>query len=180
MSTLQRPPMTVAHDAPAATAQRVEQNLWLPPARLRRYEWNKVIGGLLACTIFAGWLVLQWSNPVMRLVSLLLITVTAWVVVSSIRDDRRHSHGRQIALTHDILSITMPDATTPVRLADVALAQWRDDDQPGLWFYGTDNRVLAHLDTDFLADQEQARRFLRWARQLTPLPFDVRWPHTAA
>ncbi len=169
------------------TSSNPEHNLWLPPTRLRRYQLNKAIGGALVTAIFVGWLILQWSNPVMRVLACVLIATTAWVVIASIIDDRARARGRQIAINATTLRVTTPDApdnpdapnvSLDIRLADITQAHWREDDQPGLWLFGRDDRVLAHLDTNFLADQAETRAFLGWARQHADLPFEVRWPQT--
>jgi len=152
--------------------------MWLPPNLMHRYQWNKVIGGLLVSVIFIGWLILQGSNPAMRILAITLIVVTCWVVIRSMLDDTRRNRGRQITLADGVMRITTPDGTSPIRLADVALAQWCQNDPPGLWFYDQQHQPLAHLDTVFLADQTQARNFLGWARQHADLPFEVRWPKT--
>ena len=180
-------------DAPAPTsssvlAQRQDgldplhvtgpQAVWMPPDQMRRYQWNKVIGGLLVSVIFIGWLTLQWSNPAMRTLAITLIAVTGWVVIRSMLDDVRRGRGRQITITDGVLHVTSPTGASQFRLADVALAQWRQDNQPGLWFYDQHRQPLAHLDTVFLDDQVQARNFLGWARQHADLPFEVRWPKT--
>jgi len=153
-----------------------EQNLWLPPHRLRRYQWAKMIGGLLLTGIFAGWMVLQGSNTVMRLVAGLLIGTTVWVVIKSMVDDRRRGRGRQIEIINGRLLVTTPSRVTQTNLDDVADAQWRNDNRPGLWLYNRNGQILAHLDRDFLIDQAEARSFLGWARKRVNMPFGVRWP----
>lgn len=167
---------------PDAAAQRLvdESCLWLPPHRIARYQWSKVIGGLVVCLIFSGWLVLQWSNPVMRWLAGGLIAVTVWVVGASIAADLRRGRGRQVAIVGGQVIVTTPGGTTSTCLAHVADAQWRDQNQPGLWLFDAQGQVLARLDTDLLADQAEARSFLRWARQRADLPFQVRWPDTSA
>ena len=126
--------------------------------------------------IFLGWLVLQWSNFVMRTVAIGLISTTLWVLIQSIRDDRRRSHGRQIQIVGETLSITQAGTVTTIPLAQVAKARWQDEPTPGLFFHDDQGQSLAHLDSDFLANQAEARCFLGWLRKHANLSFKVRWP----
>ena len=167
--------------APAQGATRSghgndESNLWLPPRRMRQYQWMKALGGLLIGMLFLGWLVLQGSNPVMRTMTAGLICVTLWVVVRSITDDQRRNRGRQIEVAHGELRITSPQRVVNVLLSQVAVAKWCDDPESGLTFYDRCGCSIAHLDSEFLIDQAEARCFLRWARQQAQLPFNVQWP----
>jgi len=163
---------------PASTND--ENNLWLPPRRMRQYQWMKVVGGLLIVMIFIGWLILQGSDPVIRTMTIGLIFVTLWVVVRSITDDQKRNRGRQIEISNHQLTVTLPHGTTTFSFSQVVDALWKDDWQddacPGLTFYNGDGQSLVHLDNDFLADQAEARRFLHWIREHTNLPFKVRWP----
>jgi len=152
--------------------------VWLSPERLRQYQWNKAIGGLLISMIFAGWLVLQWSNPVMRLLAATLIAMTLWIVTHSILEDLKRHRGRRIAIADGVLSITTPEGHTEVRLAEVSHAQWQDDPQPSLGFYNHRQQKMAGLDEAFLSDQAEARAFLEWARNQADLSFQVCWPDT--
>lgn len=163
-------------EATRPTHSTDESKLWLPPRQIRRYQRNKIIGGLIITVIFAGWLVLQWSNVVMRLVALGLIATTLWVVIESILDDLRRGHGRQIEIVGGRLLITDADKVTTVSFADVAAATWHDESMPGLYLYDGQGQTLAHLDSHFLADQAEARCFLGWSRQRAQLPFKVQWP----
>lgn len=155
-----------------------EDDLWLPPRRLRRYQWNKVVGGCLMSMIFVGWLLLQWSNPTMRLVAGGLICVTGWVLIQSITNDCRRDRGRQVKIADGELMVTAPHGMTQIRLDQVAQARWDEDSHPGLWLYDTNGRTLIHIDAHFLPDQAEARSFLGWARKHADLPFDVHWPVT--
>lgn len=166
-------PLTVA--SPGSPHTGDESNLWLPPRQMRRYQRNKVIGALLMMAIFSGWLILQWSNFVMRIVAGSLITMTLWVLIQSILEDLRRGRGRQIQIIDEQLCITNPDGVTTVELGHVADARW-DDETPGLSFYDGHGQTLACLDCDFLADEAEARCFLGWARKHAHLPFKVRWP----
>lgn len=162
--------------SPPGAVHSDERNLWMPPRQMRRYQLHKAMGGLLILSIFMGWLVLMWSNPLMRVMVIVLIGLTLWVVVGSLFDDLRRSQGRQIEIINRQLTVTQPDGVTHVRLSDVAEAQWYDDEEPGLRFRNRTGELLVHLDTDFLTDQAEARSFLHWARQRTDLPFKVKWP----
>ncbi len=153
-----------------------EKDLWLPPRQMRRYQRNKIIVGLLVSAIFVGWLTLQWSSPIMRLVSAGLVAVTLWTMIQSTANDRRRTNGRQVKVSDGQWVVTTPDQVVQLRLADVAMARWRDDDDPGLWLYDAAGQLLVHLDTDFLADQAEARNFLGWVRRQSEIPFDVEWP----
>jgi hypothetical protein len=163
-------------DAHAPVAD--DGDLWMPPDRMWRYQLAKAVGGLLVATIFVGWLIIQWSNPVMRVGCIVLIAVTVWVVYASIREDIVRGRGRQLRLASDRMTIVAPDGQRVVRLSDIHYAQWREDTEEtaGLWFYDEQDRMLAHLDTAYLGDQSETRAFLNWARQRTRMDFDVRWP----
>lgn len=163
---------------PPAAPVANEGDMWMPPGRMWRYQLAKAVGGLLVAAIFAGWLLIQWSNPVMRILCMVLIAITAWVVYASIRQDIVRGRGRQLQLTADRMTIVGPDAQQVLRLNDIGYARWREDTQEsaGLWFYDREDRTLAHLNTAYLGDQSEARAFLNWARQRAPMGFDVRWP----
>ncbi len=157
-----------------------QAHLWLPPSRMARYQWNKVIGAAVMMIIFAGWMMIQWSNPVMRAASVGLVVVTGWVLWRSVATDRRRVRGRQLAVSDDALYITAPGSEARVALADIAAAWWRDPfcepaDRAGLWLYDASVRPLAHLDCTFLADQAEARAFLGWARRRADVHFRVDW-----
>ena len=164
--------------APVISHATTETQFWLPPRKMLQYTRVRIIGGLLFGTIFAGWMVLQWSNPVMRFIAGGLILITAWVTVASVLTDRRRARGRQIAVEPGALDIVTPTEHKRVHLADVHHAAWREDSKTdsGLWLYDRAGNVLAHLDTAFLTDQAEARSFLGWARRHTDLPFKVQWP----
>ena len=155
-----------------------EKNLWLPPRRMLRYQWSKAVGGLLMGAIFAGWLVIQWSNPAMRWLAIALLVITAWVVIASCIADRVRAYGRQLAIDGADLLFATPDEEKRIAMDSIAYAQWREDElaTAGLWLFDRQGGVLAHLDLRFLGDQDEARTFLHWARQRADLPFEVRWP----
>ncbi len=171
---------------PHASAQLVttacdEHDLWLPPRRMLRYQIAKFLGALVVAGIFVGWLVIQWSNPVMRVLTLMLLALTVWVTLASILGDFFHGRGRQLALRQGQLTLRVGPLNTVLPLSRIALARWREDDYhtAGLWLLDRDEKPLAHLDLDFLADQDEARAFLRWARQRAELNFPVHWPDAA-
>lgn len=161
---------------PAAAGD--ESRLWMPPRRLWKYQGAKIVGTTVIAAIFVGWLTIQWSSPAMRVLAGALLAMTLWVLIVSIRDDLIRSRGRQIFLHAGVLEIIAPQAAHSLPLHEIAWAQWREDDADaaGLWLFGRSGQPLAHLDTAFLADQSEARAFLRWARQRASLDFEVRWP----
>lgn len=160
------------------SATSTERNLWLPPRRMARYQWAKVVGGLLFAVIFAGWMLIQWSSVAMRVATAGLLTLTAWVTAASIVNDLRRTRGRQVAIASGRLVITTPTGQCDIALTDVAEARWRDDPptESGLSFHDAAGRCLARLDPAFLESQAEARAFLRWARERADLPFRVVWP----
>ena len=181
---------------PAPTANN-ERHLWLPPTRLRQYVRARLLGAIGMAAIFTFWLVLQWSNPAMRYASMALIGVTAWITWVSIAGDVRRSRSRQVEVVCDLaacglarddanshetksLHITSPTGDARFHIADVKDAQWREDTDAaaGLWLYDVSGKSLAHLDLNYIGDQDEARLFLRWPRQRADLTFDVRWPAT--
>jgi hypothetical protein len=153
-------------------------HLWMPPGRMQQYHLARAIGGTLAAVIFVGWLLIQWSNPVMRLFACALVVMTAWITVQAIAADIRRSRGRQISLSGGVMTVTTQADQNCVALADVVLAQWHDEpaEKIGLWLIDDQDNVLAHLDERFLADQAEGRAFLQWARAHDRLDFPVRWP----
>ena len=157
-----------------------ERNLWLPPRRMRRYQLAKAVGGLLFAMIFVGWMVIQWSNVLMRNVAGILVALTAWVTIRSIVVDIDRSRGRQLAIEPDRLIIIRPNEEQSIELSDVAKAVWQNEPEPAMTLYGHDGSTLAQLDRAFLADESEARTFLGWARRQTDLPFDVDWPRSDA
>lgn len=157
-----------------------ERNLWMPPHRMARYQWVKIGGGLLMIAIFLGWLVIQWSNPPMRWFAMALLGITAWVVIISCVNDRTRSHGRQLAIKGHSLVVTLLNEPFSIPVDTIAYAQWREDDfeTAGLWLFDAQDRQLAHLDLNFIGDQNEARSFLQWARDRVNFSFEVHWPAT--
>ena len=161
---------------------------------MRRYQWSKALGGLVFAGIFAGWMVLEWSSPMMRVIAGVLMVVTLWVTTASVLIDAARSRGRQLTLSAGRLDITTPGApATPrapgtpatsesVTLADVAYARWRDGmsdvdgGAAGLVFFDHNDRPLARLDNVFLRDEAEARAFVGWLREHAEIIFEVRWP----
>ena len=153
-----------------------EDTLWLPARRIRRYQWYKALGGLLMAGVFAGWLVIQWSNPAMRVVCGGLLVVTTWVVAASIIEDWRRGQGRQVCIERGKMRVTVPDGVTEFSIKHVAQVVWDDGPDGGLHFCDKDRRTLATLDAQFVADRCEARAFLAWARQRADMRFQARWP----
>jgi hypothetical protein len=145
---------------------------------MRRYQLAKLVGGALILIIFAGWLVLQWSNLAMRVFAIVLMLVTLYVMCVSILGDRVRSRGRQIAIEHGTLRVTTPEATAAVLLSEIALAEWREEpvEQAGLHLLDPRGRGLAHIDTALLADEAEARAFLGWLRDRAGVTLKTRWP----
>ena len=170
-----------AHGGESRDTGRVtpsERDLWMPLAKLYRYQGFKLIGSLMMSGIFLGWLVLQGSNPVMWWLCVGLIAVTLWVVLTSMVHDARRARDRQVWVIDAVMGVTTPRGAVQICLDEVAWAQWRDEVDPGLWLYNREGQPLMHLDLDCLADQAEARMFLNWARQRTDLSFKVYWPTT--
>lgn len=161
---------------PTAPADAPRRVVWLPADRLRRYEWAKVVGAVFFVAIFSGWLFIQWSNPVMRVVASALLVLTATLTVGSIVGDLRRSRGREVAVVGDELELITPSGVTRVPLAAVRAIRWREDESPGLFFLGVGDKPLVVLDLDFLQDQSEARTFMGWLRQHSLARPDVQWP----
>jgi hypothetical protein len=158
-----------------------ESSLWMPPRRMRQYHLVKSAGAVLFTGIFAGWLVLQWSNPVMRGFIALLVLVTGWITVSSIVADIRRGRGRQVGVQGRSLQVTGPGLALSLPLTQIATGQWRDEwqDDAGLSLLDAQGRRLVLLDGHYLANQTEARAFLNWLRRQTQVHFPVQWPPTA-
>lgn len=151
--------------------------IYQPPHLLARYHRAKMIGSALFAVIFAGWLWLQWSNPWMRIGILALMVLTGWFTAWSILADLRRHRGRQVELAGEGLLITSPEGTCWIQLDEVSHAHWSDEG--GLTFLRADGQPLGTMDLMFLADEEEARRFLGWLRQRKNIPWKVRWPSRA-
>jgi hypothetical protein len=145
---------------------------------MRRYQLAKAIGGALVLLIFVGWLVLQWSNLLMRLFAVALILITVYVVTISLLTDRRRAAGRQLAIEHGSLRITTPGEIRALLLSEIALAEWRDEpaDEAGLRLLDRHGRELARIDFALLADESEARTFLGWLRDRAGVTLKARWP----
>lgn len=160
-----------------ATAQpATESALWLPPGRMKQYAIARVVGGVLFATIFAGWMVIQWSNVTMRVAAGGLIVLTAWVTASSIMTDAKRMRGRQVAWGDSAIIVSTPAGETRVRMSEIARAVWRRNSEAfGMMFYDHRGAVLVRLDESFLSDESEARVFLRWLRTKTRTDFEVTW-----
>lgn len=150
-----------------------EINLWMPPTRLREYQRAKFVGAILFTFIFGGWLVIQWSNSVMRYAMIGLIVVTQWTTLQSVLTDRRRSRGCQVVIYDGVIEVVVDGRRERVSVTDIARAEWR---LAGMSFFSQDGRLLLNLNEDILADEDEARAFLGWARKRTDLPFTIHWP----
>ncbi len=150
--------------------------LWMPPSRIRRYQYIKIAAGVGIIAVFAGWMVNMQGRPAMWWLSAALILATLWTVGRSLLLDFRR-RGRQLAVAEEGLVLSGPDGTRQVRFADVTEARWRNDREQdvGLWLYGADGRVIAHLDQGLLADEAEARAFVRWIRAHRSFDFNIEW-----
>jgi len=155
-----------------------ETHLWLPPGRLRLYAWARVIGALLFVIIFSGWILIRWSNPAMGYFAGILVLITLMVTTRSLLIDRRRAKGRQIILGAGLMIIRTHDCWVEVKLDDISHARWMESHPSvsGLWLFNRIGESIAHVDREFLADQSEARAFLRWFRCRTSRSFKVQWP----
>ena len=158
-----------------------DNDLWLPPRGLRRYAGFQMFGGLLLCAIFVGWIVQGRSHLAVRAVWGTLAAATVWTVARTVARDRRRQRGRQLAARAEGLAITSPERVLFLPWSDIARGRWQSGPTAaaGLWLYDERGDVLARLDPAFLADEAEARAFLRWARARAPLDFPVRWSQVA-
>jgi len=145
---------------------------------MRRYQQVKAGGGLLFALLFAGWLFLQGSNPVMRWIIAGLLVLTLLITFASILEDRRRVRGRQLLAEPGRWMLERDGTRTVIDLRQVAEARWRHDETAhlGLWLHDARGRPIARIDPGLVGDEEEARRFLGWARGVSGLPFPVRWP----
>ena len=147
---------------------------------MAKYQAVKLIGAAFFAAIFAGWLWLQWSNPIMRVIAggLLFMTIVfTWK--AHVADDRRVRSGRlAVSQKQRSITITHHDESKTIALQDVARAVWRNDSEAnmGLWLYDNEGKALAHIDGTFVAHEAEARKFLAWLRTLVDVPFQVSWP----
>ncbi len=170
-----------------------EQDLWLPPRRMRRYHLNKILAAVLFCVLFAGWMYFQWADPILRLLPMGLALITVLVTGVTVIGEINRSRGRQITLEigHSekgtpVLEVLTPEDKRRFELASVKRMVWQDGpdvieegDEPdtrGLWLFDSTQQVLAHIDENLLADEEEARDFIGWLRRRTKLPCKVEWP----
>jgi hypothetical protein len=162
-------------DNPAAP----QRTVWLPEDAMARYWRAKTVGGVLFAMIFLGWLVIQWSNPIMRWLAISLVLATAWMTWDSIRAERRRFVGRKISVTADDLRIEQADDTREVALSRVDHLQWIDEGDAkraaGLWCFDAQGNELLHMDQQLVANEREARSFLGWLRRETGLQAPVRW-----
>lgn len=179
---------TAAASPTASHAPTGRAVAFLPPERMARYQWAKVIGGAFFVAIFSGWLFIQWSNALMRTIAAALVLLTVWQTLRSVVADAMRTRGRLIELTWEpggerddaVLRITTPERVSLIPVRDIASARWSDDDDHtfGLVLLDRNGGQLAHLDAWFVDHQEEARTLLHWARQHTRFEFPVHWPQT--
>jgi hypothetical protein len=160
-----------------------QERLWMPPHRIRRYQWQKVVAAALVGAIFAGWLVIRWSSVPQRVFCFGLLAVTLWVLLRSVISDGARARTRQLGVCEQgagVLRITGPTGTLHIGVQEVSEARWLDEpeDRAGLWLYDREQRPVAHLDRGYLSDQREACAFLGWARRSIDLKFPVIWPQT--
>jgi len=154
---------------------------WMPPKLMARYQFAKLVGATFFVAIFAGWLVIQWSNPAMRIIAGGLLAMTVIVTWQShVNDARRARCGRLRVYTdgEPTLDIAHGDTWQRVLLSRVDHAVWRnaDDETLGLWLYDGDEQLQAHIDADFVAHEPEARKFLAWLRGVAGVSLKVSWP----
>ena len=160
-----------------ATPTGDESHVWPPPRYSQRDRWTRLLGGTIFGALLVVWLIVYWPNVTMRFVSLGLLIAIVWMVTPVIFDNPPSPH-RQIVVDADCLRISSNRGdTVVVACRDVASAQWRQDEPEkfGLWLFDSNGQVLAHLDRTLLPNQVDAKAFVKWARRLTTLPFEVRW-----
>lgn len=147
---------------------------------LRRYSRRdrmvRVIGGSIVGGALLIWLNAYWHSSTMRFVSLGLLAAIVWLIAPVVFDQNR-STDRQITIDDYGLRLHTTHAEVTVAWHDIKHAQWRQDrpDKFGLWLFDGDESVLAHLDAKLLADQGEARAFIKWAKQLAEIRFDIQW-----
>ena len=174
---------SLASQSGHALADRSTPLVWLPEQAMRRYQLAKIVGSLFFVAIFLGWMLIQWSSPVMRFVAMALVATTAWVTLASCLSDARRNRLRHLSLAGNAvgtltLTLRTPDNTLSIELDRVATGEWREapDTDHGLWLLDAHNRPLLHLDELVLAHEAEARTWLAWLRQHTDIAFPVRWP----
>lgn len=154
------------------------RHVWPAARSEQRDRWARLVGGAIGATFLVVWMVVYWPNVTMRFVSLGLLIAIVWMMAPALFDNPDASPQGRIAIDDEYLQMEshQGDAIV-VAWKDVASGQWRQD-QPeklGLWLFDGDGRVLAHLDATLLANQGEARAFVKWAGQLADLPFEIRW-----
>jgi hypothetical protein len=154
-----------------------EPEVWTPSDRVPPAQWAKIITGGAATALFAVGMIAQWRLPLSRYAAAAFAAVTGYLTCRMLVDGRRRRRSRQVRLLSGALYVTGHDVACVIPLDQVFLVQWRRDMDAasGLWFFDTEKKVLAHLNTEFLTDEAQARRLLAWAGTRCPLPFEVRW-----
>jgi len=154
------------------------RHVWSAARSEQRDRMARLVGGAIGAAFVVVWMVVYWPNLTMRFVTLGLLIAIVWMVAPALFDNpATPPHGR-IVIDDEYLQMESHQGDAiAVAWKDVALAQWRQD-QPekfGLWLFDADGHALAHLDATLLTNQSEARDFVKWARQLADLSFEIRW-----
>ena len=151
---------------------------WRPRRHWGRHQWLKAAVGGGSAAVFAAWMVWRWDNAMVRAITGVMTLIVSWMTWTSLWSDLRAGAKRSVTIQGDLMWVRVEGAagTQPVHLSDVLFVQWRDELEAatGLWFYDRDKKVLTHLNTGWLADPAEARRFLEWARRQSNLPLEGR------
>ena len=180
-------PTTLANSMPAANTPSVSdaaspRQYWRPPALMKRYQIAKLVGTAFFVLIFAGWLWLQWSNPMMRIVAGGLLFMTVWFTFKSVAVDNLRARKGHLAIIDNKLEITRnlgaETATLLIPLNNIGHAEWRNDtdETAGLHLFSHTGSSMSFLNLDFVADEAEARSLANWIRSTTNQAFEVRWP----
>ncbi len=156
--------------------QSAESSLWFPPKAMLRYGIAKLIAGAMFTLLFA-WLAFQWGiTGTIGFTAIVFACFTPVITVTSIIADGNRMLRRQVEWTGEELVVTTPEGKTHLRVNEIGRAAWHAAaDGFGLTFYDREGFVIVRLDPVFLADEADARVFLRWLRTKTQTPFEVIW-----
>jgi hypothetical protein len=150
---------------------------WVPTDALRGSQWARIGFGVGATAFFAAWMLHDWNTRVLRFAFALFACVVGYLAYRTIVDSLQRRRQRQVRLLHGSLYVSSCEGMSVIPLDQVLFAQWRSDmgAASGLWFFDREKKVLAHLNTDFLADAAQAKLLLGWAAEQHAYSFEVRW-----
>jgi hypothetical protein len=157
-------------------APDAQSHIWPRRRYSQRDRATRLVGGSVIGAAVLFWLTAYWPSPAMRLVSLGLLVVVAWLVAPAAFDVPRPAQ-RQMQVDAQRLHLRTANGDYSVAWSDVAHGQWRQDrpDVFGLWLYDDQERVLVHLDATLLTDQVEAKAFIEWATQQIGTKLDIRW-----